>query len=79
MVLHVEALRWRELLVWRVAPKLTTNEHVQVLRKGLGKAVSQGLDHDVVVLIAISQVLLAKLVLLEASRACKSTHVVLNA
>ena len=52
---------------------------MQVLGKGFGESISKGLNHDVVVFIAIRQVLLAELILLEASRACKGSHVILNA
>lgn len=65
LVLHVEALGGRQVLLRRVPPKLFAHLYVQVLRKGLSQTVRQSLDHDVVVVVALFEVLLAQFLLLE--------------
>ena len=51
---------------------------MQVLSESLSQTISQCLDHDVVVVIAIIEELLTEFLLPEASRACKATNVVLH-
>ena len=51
---------------------------MQVLSESFSQTVSQCLDHDVVVVIAIIKELLTEFLLPEASRASKATNVVLH-
>lgn len=78
LVLDVKALCGRQVFLRGVAPKLTTHLHMQVFSEGFSETVCQSLHHDVVVVVAIGKELLAKFVLLETSRACETSNVVLN-
>jgi len=51
---------------------------MHVLCEGLSKSVSQGLDHDVVVVIAISHVLVAEFILLETSGHGKRANIIFD-
>ena len=66
LILHVEALGRSQILVRSIAPELLAHLYVEELRECLSQPVSQSLDHDVVVVVTIGKVLLAKLFLPEA-------------
>ena len=53
LILDVEALSWGEVLIRRISPELFTHLDMEVLRECLSKSISEGFDHNVVVIITL--------------------------
>mmetsp|Transcript_40494 Transcript_40494/g.67843 ORF Transcript_40494/g.67843 Transcript_40494/m.67843 type:complete len:232 (+) Transcript_40494:195-890(+) len=79
LVLHLKQVLRGHVLLLAVPPVLLTHLLVEHLRKGLCEAVSNGLRHDVGVVVVLRLVLLCDLVQAEASGDDEHAHVVLDA
>ena len=44
LILHVKALGWGKLFVWRVSPQLLSYEYVEILREGFSQTIGKRLD-----------------------------------
>ena len=76
MILNVEALSNRKLLIWRIAPVISSYFLMELLSKGFGKSISESLHHHIVVVISGIDILFTNFLLLKSCRYGKESNII---